>query len=1007
MSDPLDSQILVGLFVNALHDVIKSALKSSRDLELPQDLETRIADDVKAAAKELTDVQISPELGGDRLLQFIRSAEVAAVIQQLFATGLTESLSVEQARQEFVLLMQLRVGVPDDIAATHGGRIFDSFVLATSRILQRHLTTETLAQHALMHIDLARLESRLMNLERNIALLRAQTTASMDAILSFERQLRSQIHQRDSVVIPPSLDRNVRVNVDTLYVSPLLRSPAGEDLPLETYGEFAARFHRAVVLGDPGGGKSTLTTKLTSDLSKSQLESASDTPVDPPTATPLRVVLRDYGVERKQDGHSIFQHLQRLLNTRYQFAETPPGALEYLLRNGRAILIFDGLDELLDTHQRQEISADVESFANLFPTCRILVTSRAVGYEEAPLNPSEFPVWRLVGFDDERVRAYATKWFAYDGSSGGDLEDQVDAFVSETEVVPDLRTNPLLVGLMANIYRGEGDIPANRPAIYKKCALMLFDRWDKRRGIAAPLPFQSLLRPTMQFLAHWIYTHSPLHGGVTEQALVDRTTEYLHPRRYPTDDQAREKAVEFVDLCKGRAWVFSDTGLTESDEPLFHFTHATFLEFFTAEYLVRTHEGPRDLAQALIPRIAKQEWDMVAQLAAQIQEDSAEDAADRFLETLLDWAESEGPTAGGRNVVSFVARSLAFFVPSPAVADRAADRVVRLTLEGDRGDDLRAWEATSAADPQRLNRREHLDVSEPTSIALIEDLRATSSEAAPMVATALRDAIARAIADSESRRTAARLAFDLRHLHVVPQFRSGGLSPQLLYEVLAEVLVPQIDQLAVDDLYVAAKATTHGELDVSRAIELFGHAWLLQPIGFHFASGPSWHSPVGMKLIWGRASDSAPSASLAWLGVRLRNAEPPYFARPFDGVHGGLLQWMQHSSQSVALPASIDGDERFAATMLVASMVETDSLSEAAGVPDRAAMSRLADTLGVEAAEVVERRLATLVDTRDARVAPDRAVDVSSLSDLMAAWANHELDFTHAPTNTESSSRRR
>ncbi len=33
----------------------------------------------------------------------------------------------------------------------------------------------------------------------------------------------------------------------------------------------------------------------------------------------------------------------------------PQGALEYLLLNGRALVIFDGLDELLDTSLRREV----------------------------------------------------------------------------------------------------------------------------------------------------------------------------------------------------------------------------------------------------------------------------------------------------------------------------------------------------------------------------------------------------------------------------------------------------------------------------------------------------------------------------------------------------------------------------------------------------------------------------------------------------------------------------
>ena len=40
------------------------------------------------------------------------------------------------------------------------------------------------------------------------------------------------------------------------------------------------------------------------------------------------------------------------------------------------MVIFDGLDELLDTHYRQEIKGDIESFCNLYPTVPVLITSR-------------------------------------------------------------------------------------------------------------------------------------------------------------------------------------------------------------------------------------------------------------------------------------------------------------------------------------------------------------------------------------------------------------------------------------------------------------------------------------------------------------------------------------------------------------------------------------------------------------------------------------------------------
>jgi hypothetical protein len=35
---------------------------------------------------------------------------------------------------------------------------------------------------------------------------------------------------------------------------------------------------------------------------------------------------------------------------------------------------------------------------------------------------------------------------------------------------------------------------------------MLFERWDKRRGINVTLPFEKRILPAMEFLAHWIYS---------------------------------------------------------------------------------------------------------------------------------------------------------------------------------------------------------------------------------------------------------------------------------------------------------------------------------------------------------------------------------------------------------------------------------------------------------------------------------------------------------------------
>jgi predicted NACHT family NTPase len=165
-------------------------------------------------------------------------------------------------------------------------------------------------------------------------------------------------------------------------------------------------------------------------------------------------------------------------------------AFEYLLRSGRAFIVFDGLDELLDTSFRQEITNNVEAFCRLYPAAPALVTSREVGYEQAPLDDKMFALFRLAPFNDQQVREYAQKWFDRDDDYIREQRRQkAAAFISESSLVQDLRGNPLMLGLMCNLYRVEGYIPKNRPEVYGKCSIMLFERWDKVRDILIPLPF--------------------------------------------------------------------------------------------------------------------------------------------------------------------------------------------------------------------------------------------------------------------------------------------------------------------------------------------------------------------------------------------------------------------------------------------------------------------------------------------------------------------------------------
>ena len=214
------------------------------------------------------------------------------------------------------------------------------------------------------------------------------------AILDFEEKLRKQIAERHWYIDPADFRKVHKVPIDDLYVEPTFaaRSPrtSAEDGEQSLSG-FLASAHRDVVLGHPGCGKSTLAGKLCYDLSLYYFEAL----YAGRRLTPFLVVLRDYGAGKQEGKYSILEYLALISKTKYQISP-PNGAFEYLLLNGRLLVIFDGLDELLDSSYRLEVSGDIEAFCGLYPSVPVLVTSREVGYEQAPLAPKRFQI-ALIG----------------------------------------------------------------------------------------------------------------------------------------------------------------------------------------------------------------------------------------------------------------------------------------------------------------------------------------------------------------------------------------------------------------------------------------------------------------------------------------------------------------------------------------------------------------------------------------------------------------------------------
>lgn len=188
----------------------------------------------------------------------------------------------------------------------------------------------------------------------------------------------------------PDRRENPDVVIDRLFVTPLLtrryvspdESPENWTDEAKTLIDALAENRRLVLLGDPGIGKSTFLNYVAWLLSRPATNSLIDRLG---WRLPLPMVLRELevrGVRRFDD------LLEAFLNHKMSapLLEDDRGYLMRTLDEGQAFLLLDGIDELGDRETRESLRSAVFEGMSRYPDCHWLMTSRIVGYDEAPFD---------------------------------------------------------------------------------------------------------------------------------------------------------------------------------------------------------------------------------------------------------------------------------------------------------------------------------------------------------------------------------------------------------------------------------------------------------------------------------------------------------------------------------------------------------------------------------------------------------------------------------------------
>lgn len=406
----------------------------------------------------------------------------------------------------------------------------------------------------------------------------------------------------------------VALNTTTQVKKKESRSPSGEDQePLSALKAVAAN-RQLVLLGDPGGGKSTFVAHLAYCLAahtrypaENWLSHLPDWPADKANLLPLLIVLRDFArwlptpLPAKAHPQHLWDFVAAMLRKEKLEAALP--IVERALADGRALLLLDGLDEVTSVVQRRFVRDAVQIFAKRYEQCPLLVTCRVFSYqppdpekgeEDLRLPAADFPPFQLAEFNEKQRDVFIQAWYGElkrQGLLPGQDAALLGRDLQQAIRRSDLRRiagNPLLLTVMAMVHVEDGRLPDSRALLYNKTVDLLLSRWEETKGEGETPRLRQLLQEAertdvdlkARLAAVAFHVHTQAGTATDEEQVSDIGEAFLCQELSHLHKKKLGWGQELLAVIKTRAGL-----LIERSPGQFAFPHRTFQEYLAGVYL--------------------------------------------------------------------------------------------------------------------------------------------------------------------------------------------------------------------------------------------------------------------------------------------------------------------------------------------------------------------------------------------------------------------------------------
>jgi len=370
-----------------------------------------------------------------------------------------------------------------------------------------------------------------------------------------------------------------------------------------------------VILGDPGSGKTTHLQRLLLWC----LRNGPETIGLPAEMLPVFLPLRNLS---KLD-RGLDEFIQDQLENRH--LKTSQGFGDSLLQRGNLLFLLDGLDEVANPEQREQVAGWIREALQFHPSCRFVVTCRFAGYRRKARLGEHFLEMHLRPFTEKQVEIFVHNWYTIVEKGLAKDPEQAEGIARENAEnlvkrlrEPDFRArrvfeltrNPLLLTNICLVHRHRGSLPQKRARLYEECIDVLLEHWRGAKGLKVGVSAQEGRR-ALQPAALW------LHG---EKGRTRAKASELAPHIEPVLKAVNWSGGTAEDFLKT---IRNESGLlTGWDIENYGFMHLGFQEYLAAREIRSRAFNEPEVLQELASHFGESWWQEVGLLLLALEDPS-------------------------------------------------------------------------------------------------------------------------------------------------------------------------------------------------------------------------------------------------------------------------------------------------------------------------------------------------------------------------------------------------